>query len=169
MTESPGPYEPFPSGGDASPPAAKPPIPTTITVAFYCYLGSTVIGIVSALLLLGSKDQIVDTIRRNNTAGLTESQIQNGANLILIVSLVVALLISLIYLWLAFKLRAGRNWARITLTVLTVIQLISLATGRASGVVGYIALVLAVAGLVFAWLGTSNEYVQAVKRSRTLS
>ncbi|WP_236792590.1 hypothetical protein [Amycolatopsis sp. GM8] len=169
MTDSPGPYEAYPSGGnDTSSAPAKPPVPQTITVAFYCYLLSTVVGIVSALLSLGNKDQIADALRRSNTSNLTESQIQDAASVALVVAVVIAALIALIYLWLAFKLRAGRNWARIVLTVITALQVISLATGRTNDVVGYIALVIAVIGLVFAWLGASNEYIQAVKRSRTV-
>ncbi|GAB2997828.1 hypothetical protein LWP59_19575 [Amycolatopsis acidiphila] len=167
MTDSPGPYEAYPSGpGDVSQPS-KPPVPTTINVAFYCYVVSTVIGIVSALLLLGTKDQIADQLRRANTSGLTEDQIQSAAQVALIVAVVIALLFALVYLWLAFKLRAGRNWARITLTVLTVLQVVSLAAGRGGTIVGYLSLLLAVVGLVFAYLGTSNQYINTVKQSRS--
>ncbi|TNC23575.1 hypothetical protein [Amycolatopsis alkalitolerans] len=167
MTESPGPYEPYPAGGgDVSPPG-KTAVPSTITTAFYCYLASTVIGIVSGLLVPGNQGEIADALRRANTAHLTESQIQDAARIAVISAVVIALLISLIYLWLAFKLRAGRNWARITLTVLTVLQVILLASGRGGSVVGYLALLLAVAGLVFAWLGASSQYIQTVKASRS--
>lgn len=167
MTDSPGPYEAYPTGSGDDTPASKPPVPSTITVAFYCYVVSTVIGIVSALLLLGSKNDIADQLRKTNTAGLSEDQIQSAAQVALVVAVVIALLFALVYLWLAFKLRAGRNWARITLTVLTALQVVSLATGRGGTVIGYLALLLAVIGLVFAWLGQSNEYINTVKRSRS--
>jgi ABC-type multidrug transport system permease subunit len=168
MTDSPGPYEAYPTGsGDQAPPS-KPPVPNTINVAFYCYVVSTVIGIVSALLLLGSKNDIADQLRRSNTAGLTEDQIQSAAQVALIVAVVIALLFALVYLWLAFKLRAGRNWARITLTVLTALQVVSLATGQGGrSIIGYLALLLAVVGLVFAFLAPSNQYINSVKQARS--
>lgn len=167
MTESPGPYEAYPTGPEGTSSPNKPPVPTSITVAFYCYLASTVIGIVSGLLLLGSKAQIADQLRRANTAGLTEDQIQSAAGVALIVAFVFALVFALIYLWLAFKLRAGRNWARVTLTVLTALNVVSLAAGRGGTVLGYLSLLVAVVGLVCAWLGPSNLYINEVKQSRS--
>jgi ABC-type uncharacterized transport system permease subunit len=166
MTDSPGPYESYPAGGADAPAPSKPAVPTTITTSFYCYLASTVVSVVSALLLLGSKDTIADRLRSSNTSGLTENQINQAAQIGLVIAVVVALLFALIYLWLAFKLRAGRNWARITLTVLTALQVISLATGQGTAV-GYVSVLVAVIGLVFAFLGQSNEYINAVKRSRS--
>ncbi|WP_345033378.1 hypothetical protein [Kutzneria kofuensis] len=38
----------------------------------------------------------------------------------------VAIVFAALYLWLAFKLKAGRNWARVTLAVLTVLHLVTL-------------------------------------------
>lgn len=166
MTDSPGPYEAYPTSGPEPSSPGGPAAPTTITGAFYCYLLSTVISIVSGLLLLGNKDEIANQLRGSNTSGLTEQQIDQAAQIALIVAVVIALLFALIYLWLAFKLRAGRNWARITLTVLTVLQVISLAAGQSS-VIGYLSALVAVIGLVFAYLGASNEYIAAVKRSRS--
>jgi hypothetical protein len=79
---------------------------------------------------------------------------------------VIALLFALVYLWLAFKLRAGRNWARITLTVLTALQVISLTAGQGT-IIGYLSVLVAVVGLVSAYLGASNQYINAVKQSRS--
>jgi hypothetical protein len=166
MTDSPGPYEHYPSSGADESSPARPAAPTTITTAFYCYLVSTVISVVSGLLLLGDKEEIANRLRQANTSGLTADQIDKAAQVGQIVAVVIALLFALVYLWLAFKLRAGRNWARITLTVLTVLQVLSLTAGQGT-IIGYLSVLIAVIGLVFAYLGTSNQYFKAVKQSRS--
>ncbi|SFI69318.1 hypothetical protein SAMN05421835_101472 [Amycolatopsis sacchari] len=165
MTESPGPYEAYPSGGESTAPPARPQPPSSINIAFCAFLLSTVISLVSALLLLGSKDEVADQLRRNNTARLTEDQISTTAQITVTAFVVIAIVIALIYLWLAFKLRAGRNWARITLTVFTVLQVISLTAGHGT-IVGYLSVLAAAVGLVFSYIGGSNEYINTVKGSR---
>lgn len=139
--------------------------PATITGAFWLYLLSTVVAIVAAIVLVANKQSIVDAMRRSNTAGkLTDQQIQQAANLGLWVAVAVAVVIALIYLWLAFKLKAGRNWARVVLAILTVLQVISLAAGRGGTVIGYLSAAAAVLGLVLAFLPASNAYVAARRR-----
>ncbi|GHF33136.1 uncharacterized protein (DUF983 family) [Amycolatopsis bartoniae] len=171
MTDSPGPYEPFPAGGadtpsSSSPTAATAP-PNSINVAFWCFLVATVISVVSGVLALTAKSTVADQLRKNNTSGLTEDQINTAAQAAVIVAAVIAVVIGLIFLWLSFKLRAGRNWARITLTVLTVLQVVSLVAGQGASILGYVSVLAAVVGLVFAYLGSSNEYINAVKQSRS--
>lgn len=165
MSESP--YEPFPAGNEQQHLTEKPAPPTTITASVACYLVATVIAVVQAVLTLGSKQDIADSLRSTNTAGLSSTQIDQAAQVAVVVAVVVALIFAAIYLWLALKLRAGRNWARITLTVLTILQLISLFTNRSSSSwIGYISILAAVAGLVLAYLSPSSEYINRVKAAR---
>lgn len=168
MSETPSPYEPFPAGNDEQRQFAKPPAPGTITAAAACYLVATVVAVVSAILTLSLKDDIADSLRNTNTGNLTDTQIDQAAQIAVIIAMVVSLIFALVYLWLALKLRAGRNWARITLTVLTVLQLLSLLTNRAGGTswISYLSIAAAVVGLVLAYLPQSSEYINSVKRSR---
>ncbi|WIX75046.1 hypothetical protein QRX50_26220 [Amycolatopsis carbonis] len=138
--------------------------PSTVLGAFWLYLVSTVVAIAGAVVLVADKQTIVDAIRTAGRGQLTDPQIQQAANVGLWVAVAVAVVIALIYLWLAFKLKAGRNWARITLTILTLLQIVSLVAGRGGTVLGYLSAGAAVVALVLAFLPPSNAYLSASRR-----
>ncbi|MEW2499846.1 hypothetical protein ACQPXB_26900 [Amycolatopsis sp. CA-161197] len=158
----------FPEEPNQPPPSNEPPrpaVPSTITVAFWAFVVSTVIGIVGALLLFGQKDDLIDAARRTNP-NLGQAQLDQAANIALIVAVVIAVIIALLYLLFAVKLRAGRNWARIVLTVLTVLQVLSLIAGSGGTWLSYLSALAAVIGVVFSFLGDSNAYIAAGRQVR---
>jgi len=147
---------------------AKPNPPGTILAAFFGYLVSTVAAFVSAGVLLGYRQNIVDALRTSNTQSggkLTEQQIEHTAAIGQAVGVAVVVVIALLYLLLAFKLKAGRNWARIVLTVITLLQVASLLTTEGT-TVSYVSCAVAVVALVASYLPPSNAYVTRVKQSR---
>ncbi|MGW4485301.1 hypothetical protein ACWEOE_15865 [Amycolatopsis sp. NPDC004368] len=144
---------------------ARPAVPTTITVAFWAFVASTVIGIVGGLLLFGQKDELIDAARGTNST-LSEAQLDQAANIALVIGVVIAVVIALLYLLFAVKLRAGRNWARIVLTVLTALQVLSLLRSDGGTWLSYVSAVAAVIGVVFSFLGDSNAYIAAGRQVR---
>jgi hypothetical protein len=167
MTESPN-YPNYPESAGAGRPAVAPARPSTVEGAFWAFIASTVIGLVGGLLIFGNRDAITDALRNSNRqsgGGLTETQIDQAVNIAMITAVVIAVIIAALYLLFAFKLRAGRNWARIVLTVLTALQLLSLLVGQ-STVVGYVGVLAAVAGVVLSFLAPSNPYFAAPKGIR---
>ena len=157
-------YPNYPTSG-ANQPAVAPPRPGTIEGAFWSFIASTVIGLVGGFLIFANRDTLVDTMRdasRRAGNGLTDAQIDQAVNITMIVAVVIAVIIAALYLLFAFKLRAGRNWARIVLTVITALQLLSVLAGQ-STVLGYVAVLAAVIGVVLSFLTPSNNYIAAVK------
>lgn len=147
-----------------------PARPTTITASFFGYLLSTLASVIAGVVLLGSKQQLVDALRKandNNTGDkLTDDQIQKAASLGLTTAVIVIAVFALVYLLLAFRLRAGRNWARIVLTVFVVFQVISLVTLQGTSVVSYISTGISVIATVLAYLPDSNAYIREAKRAQ---
>ncbi|HEX6340170.1 hypothetical protein [Umezawaea sp.] len=139
--------------------------PTTIIAAFFGFLANTVTSLVSIAVLAGSRDQLVDTLRQSSGASMTEEQLQSSATVGLAFAIGVAALIALVDLWLAFKLKAGRNWARIVLTVLTLLQLASILTTDGNTAIGYVSCAIAVIAVVLSFLPASNAYIAGVKRA----
>ncbi|MEV7094962.1 hypothetical protein AB0M80_19205 [Amycolatopsis sp. NPDC051045] len=166
MTESPN-YPQSPAS--ASPgQAPAPPRPGTIEAAFWAFIAAPVIGLIGGLLIFADRDKIAATLRDTNRqrgGNLTDAQIDQTVNVTMITAVVIAVIIAALYLLFAFKLRAGRNWARIVLTVLAALQLISLLTGQ-STIGGYLAVLAAVVGVVLSFTGPSNAYIAAVKAQR---
>ncbi|ATY16485.1 hypothetical protein CU254_20130 [Amycolatopsis sp. AA4] len=163
MTEMP--RYPSPS---AEPPAEAPPRPGVITGAFWAFVAATLVGLVGAVVLFFARDALADAMRRangQNAARLTDAQIDQAVTIGIVVGAVIAIAIALLRLLFAFKLRAGRNWARIVLTVLTALQVLSLLAGQ-STVVGYVSTALAVVGVVLSFLPDANQYFAAAKTPR---
>ncbi|WP_409181608.1 hypothetical protein F9C11_34815 [Amycolatopsis sp. VS8301801F10] len=142
--------------------------PGTITGAFWAFVAATAVGVVAAVLLLFSKDALVDAARRangQNAQQLTDAQIDQAATIAITMGVAIALVVALLHLLFAFKLRAGRNWARIVLTVLTALQVLSLLFGQGT-VIGYASAVCGVVGVVLSFLPESSRYIAESKTVR---
>src|ERR1051325_3495908 len=92
--------------------------PRTIIAAFFGFLVSTVSAIAGGLLVLSARDEIAAALRRSDPA-LAPDQLDRLTLVAQAVPVAIAAVIAVVYLWLSFKLKAGRNWARVTLTVFT--------------------------------------------------
>ncbi|PYY36370.1 hypothetical protein DEJ31_08775 [Curtobacterium sp. MCPF17_031] len=115
--------------------------PTTVTVSFILWLIVVVVGIIGGIInVIGVGSQTDDTTMR---AGLT-------------VGAVIAIVIALVELFIVFKMRDGRNWARIVLLVLAILQLLGIFA--AFSVFGTITLILVIVATVLMFLPASNAY-----------
>ncbi|WP_410566796.1 hypothetical protein [Amycolatopsis sp. cmx-4-61] len=137
--------------------------PTTIIAAFFGFLVSTVSAIAGALLILSARDEIAATLRRANP-GMPADQLDRLTLLGQLVPVAIAVVIALVYLWLSFKLKAGRNWARVTLTVFTLLQAASLLTTAPSWAAS-VSCGVAVVATVLGYLPPSNRYIAGVRRA----
>jgi hypothetical protein len=163
MSESPN--YPQSSASTSSSQVTAPPRPGTIEGAFWAFIAAPVIGLIGGLLIFANRDKIATTLRdanRQRGGNLTDAQIDSTVNVTMITAVVISVIIAALYLLFAFKLRAGRNWARIVLTVLAALQLLSLLVGQ-STIGGYAAVLAAVVGVVLSFTGPSNAYIAAVK------
>jgi hypothetical protein len=160
-------YPSYPASSPTSvPPAAARP--STINAAFWAFIASTVIGLLGGVLVFANKDAIVEATRnadRQKGTGLTDAQIDQAVTLTIVVAVVIAVIIALLYLLFAVKLRAGRNWARIVLTIITALQLLSVLAGESS-IAGYVSVLAAVVGVVLSFTAPSNAYIAAAKTAR---
>jgi hypothetical protein len=91
---------------------------------------------------------------------MTDDEVQKAATLGQAIAVGVAAVIALFYLWLAFRLKAGRNWARVVLTIVTLLQVASLFVTRGDSVVGYAGCAVAVLATVLSYLPPSESYIR---------
>ena len=143
----------------------KPNPPTTITLAFFGYLLSTVAALVGAVFVIGARQQFLSALRTadaHSSVRLTEAQLAQAVTVFQAIGIVVLVVIAAIYLLLAFRLRAGRNWARVVLTIIVALQLISLAAVHGT-FVSYISAGAALIATVLAYLPASNAYLRPAR------
>jgi len=122
-------YQPYP-GGDQ--PSQQPdqlgqsgavvasPIPQSVTRAVQVmYLGAlaSLVGIIIELLTRHSLRNFIRDHATRNGSRLTAAQVADTYHAELVVLVVVGLIGIGLWLWMAQKNKAGKNWARITSTV----------------------------------------------------
>jgi hypothetical protein len=120
--------------------------PTSVTVSFIIWLVVVLANIVQGIISLtsGSSADVADSV---GTAPLV-----GGA--------IFAFVLAVIELVIVFKMRDGRNWARIVLTVLAILQLIGVGVGAASGgnAFGWIGGVAVLVATILMYVGGANGY-----------
>lgn len=143
--------------------------PTPVLASFWTWLAAAALWLVGGLLFLGARQTLVDSLRRDDTGGLTETQIQQAADLSVITVVVLAVIVAALFAFFAVKLRAGRNWARIVLTVVAVLALIDLGAQGANGgtAVSYVGAVAAVVAAALSYLPRANAYFAEVRQARS--
>jgi hypothetical protein len=158
-------FPPPPSFGDAQP---APQPPREIVFAFWGFLVAAILNLVGGLLVLGTRQEIVNRIRTGQKPGttLSDADINNAASLLIVGLIIVAVVVAGLYVLFSFKLRAGRNWARILITIVALFALISLVQDRGGSWVSYVAEAAAVIAAVLSYFPNSNEYIAEIKASR---
>jgi hypothetical protein len=145
--------EPMPPIGGSEKPA-KPPVPKEVNVAFAVWVLSMV---VSTVLQIVDTDVFVENYQKQLANLPADQQLSAGTLKGIYIVLVIA--VGLVMLLFAWKMRSGKNWARILLTVLGIASLLLQAsTVGMSSVLGLVGVVITATGLVFMYVPASNAY-----------
>lgn len=147
--------------------------PKSVDNAFTMWLiiiGLAVVSIIISLTV-GSddfKDAARDALAGQNK---TEQEIEDYANAAKVFTAIIAIVFIALYLLFAYKMRAGRNWARITLTVLGGLNVLSILfsfrqAGGVGIVIGLVQAVVILAAIYFMFRPEANQYYAAGKVRR---
>ena len=157
-------------GGSEMRQAQQVQAPADVKTSFTLWMASIVIGVLSGIIGFATtdRDKAVNTIMNNNTRGLTRDQASAAITVGLSVALVIGLILLALEIFFMFKMRAGRNWARIVLTVLGVLSILSGLSGLAQGftvgtIFSAISLVVVIAAIVFMYKAAARAYFSTPK------
>jgi hypothetical protein len=155
-------------------PPQRPLPPREVGIAFKLWVAQIIFGLLSTVVLFAFSDPFAAgrqrvAANRAQGGGLSPQQFDTFLMTILIIGGVFGVLFLAVEVWLLLKMRRGRNWARITLTVLAGISvlgtLISLPQGATTMgitlVTGPIALLINIAAIVFMYRPAANAYFAA--------
>jgi hypothetical protein len=169
-------YQPYPTGGGNQPyPAGggtnlaeRPPQPRSVRVAVILMYAGAAVSAISLILTLAFvhrlKSEIATSLRHARTARpYTAVQIHTAQSSGVIAIVVVLLIITVLWVWMAWANNRGQSWARIVATVLyglnTIWFLLSLRSlGGPSAVVGLTWLIGLVA-TIFLWRRDTTQYI----------
>ncbi|MET3451540.1 MULTISPECIES: hypothetical protein [Curtobacterium] len=120
--------------------------PTSVTVSFVIWLVVVLANILQGIISLVS--------------GGGSSAAESVGTAPLVGGAIFAFILAVIELIIVFKMRDGRNWARIVLLVLAILQVIGVGVGAASGgnAFGWIGAVAVIVATVLMFVGGANGY-----------
>jgi hypothetical protein len=178
------PYQPYPEDGArreyeayaASTTMERPPSINTAVLLMRIGAALSALYLIITLAMLGSlKDDIRDELDRSGDS-YTQSDIDTAYTIVITSVVIFGVIGVVLWLWMAAKNRKGRNWARITATVLgalnILLSLLSLTGGTDSnpsavGTFFTIAnLVVAAVALFFMYRKDASAYYAAMSRRR---
>lgn len=173
----------YPGGAPVYGSAAMGPAPTrpaTVAAAFWLWIVVVVAGVVSVVLIFTS-DIFDEALRAAGVSQLNDVY-RAALNTARIAAVAGSLIFAGLYLLFAFKMRAGRNWARIVLTVVAGLGIASTlgavsTSANVNGVainvrpassvaIGWVQIVLEVASIVLMYTGGANQFFAAMKARR---
>jgi hypothetical protein len=166
-------YNPYGQPGFGTPPGSRPDVapPPDVVRATWLMIASVVIGVIGAIITFASGDSIKDSIREGDST-LTASEVDSAYNVIVGTAVVFGLLFAVLYLLLAWQVRKGKNWARITTWVLAglgvlggLLGLLGNGTGLEKGL-NVIQLLIAIGIIVLLARKPANEYFAAMRGRR---
>jgi type IV secretory pathway VirB2 component (pilin) len=150
------------SGGHQRPAV---PEPKEVRLSFFLWLAGAVLLAVSALLMLGDREAALEEARNvPATPGITVEQLESTITAILVFLVIIGVVLAGLMALFAFKARAGRNWARVVLTVLGVVVFLY-NLFFAPNFVGLVLLPVLAAAVVTLYLPGSKTYFDSVKRA----
>ncbi|MBC6446495.1 hypothetical protein [Actinokineospora xionganensis] len=168
-------YPSFPEYSSSNPDPVAPVRPKPVDTSFMLWIANAALGLLGFLITVSvgreaTRTQIIDQLRAQGET-FTESQVDSLVTAGIIFAGVIAAVFFGLYLLFAFKMRAGRNWARITLAVLGGLGLIFGLIGLAQGTGGAVSMILSVlqialiAGAIyFMYTKEASAYFDAAKR-----
>jgi hypothetical protein len=151
---------------------ARPDRPVDVTKAFVLWLASVAVSLVGQLLAYPAASGMVrEAVARGAESSGTPIPAADLETIIrvgLAVGVALIVVLSAVWVLVGFKLRAGRNWARVLITVVTVLGVISmLATADGfSSLAAILALgqnLLAIAVVVYVYRPESSAYFSKPK------
>ncbi|WP_433266064.1 hypothetical protein ACQPZF_39790 [Actinosynnema sp. CS-041913] len=141
------------------------PVPIEVKVSFWIWIAGAVLSVVGALLALTQREEISEALRATpQFAQSTPEQLDAAVSMTIMFTLVVGIVLAGLYVLFAFKARAGRNWARVVLTVLTALGLLTMLFRPSPSAL--ITSLISVVAVVLLYVPNSKAYYDSVKRAR---
>lgn len=144
------------------------PIPREVKISFWIWIVTAVVIFSSVLSLFGQRDEIRAQTMQENQGSLTPEEVDQAVDLAFGLFFVVYLSVALLFTLFAFKAKAGRNWARIALAVVTGLNLLAFISGPNSGhLMSMLSILVSALAVVLLYLPNSSAYFALKKNLPT--
>jgi hypothetical protein len=158
-------YGGYPPPGQAGPPA---PVPSTLDTVWWLVIANVAFGVIGLIYTLTHRQEIIDRVIAAQNVDIDAAR--TAANVGIVIGVLFGIGFAVFYIFLAGRIRQGKNWARITLTVFLSIGVLGNLIGLSGDNPGFnralsgIGLVINATALVLLWLRASSAYIEARNR-----
>jgi hypothetical protein len=140
----------------------KPTAPKHVQIAFGIWLVTALFEFLNIAVVWSNEGDLRGQVHAQLAVLVPDSEFDKYLRLAMWLATAVFAALGLLTVFLATKFRAGRNWARIWLTVLAVIGIFSILSNRTPQ--SMLIVILPVVGLGLMFSPESKEYLDAAKR-----
>ena len=152
------PFAPMPPPREAEQPT--PPTPVWVTVSFWIWIAGAALSVIGAIYTIANRNTALAQMRQNAPTGISPQEYETVVNTVVTASAAVAVVFAGLYVFFAYKVRAGRPWARTVLTVLTVVGvLFDLFFGGSAST--YLSVLISVIAVGLLYLPSSRAFFAA--------
>ena len=142
------------------------PVPKHVAMSFWLWIAASVMSVIGSLLMFGRRDEMREAFRtQQGTEQLTQAQLDTLVTATVVIGVVVSVVLSALYVLFAFKARAGRNWARVVLLILTAFSVVMLALAGGFSWLGMLATLVSLVAVVLLFLPAANAYFASARRT----
>jgi len=158
-------YQPYPDGAQISD-FRRPAAPPSLQKAFRFMYTGALLSVIGIAVNISVAHATAHSILTNNHKSVTAAQINQAAAGLRVLDVIVGLAAAVVWIWLARSVQAGRNWARITGTVLfglSTIENLDLFAFKISVLAHLFGLLVWLVGLgavIFLWRRESTAYLK---------
>lgn len=142
--------------------------PGTVRAAFWTLIASAVIRVLFAILTIASWNAFVNEAVAHPLAHTSADQMRSYAHTVLTENIIVDLVFGGLWVLAAYLVRGGRNWARLTLTVIVVLfGIFDILNGTDLYTLISVLIELVAVGMLY--LPASREYFAATKADKRIA
>ena len=174
-------YPGGPIGAYQGDPGPAPARPGTVVGAFWLWIAAAAAAVVSGVLVFTSDVWAQALAVAGGRATISGVSVVTLISTVKTIAIVFMVIFVALYVLFAVKMLAGRNWARVVLTVLAALTIVGSFSAQASVTIDgtvysagssqalrWVQLGLALVALILMWLAPSNAYFSAVKARRMI-
>jgi hypothetical protein len=158
-------YQPYP-GQTEMPQTQRPPAPAAVRNAvkvMYAGAAASLLGIVIDIITVGATKSAI----ARRSPNMTASQVSSTQHVLVASFIIGGVIGAAVWIFLARACRSGKNWARITGTVLFAIATLDTVVGLTAPLAGLVKIwgvivwLVALAAIVFLWRRESTAFFKA--------
>ncbi|AOS61319.1 hypothetical protein TL08_02405 [Actinoalloteichus hymeniacidonis] len=154
----------YPTSSASDPAEQAAIVPKEVRISFWIWVGTAVLMLASVFSLLDDRERVTSQTLEQMGGELSREEAEQVVSMAFTMIFVMYGIVALLFLLFAFKAKAGRNWARIALTVVAALNLMAFLGPNSTHVLSVVSVLVSGVAVALLWMPNSREYFAQAKR-----